>query len=54
MCFSPVRHRRNLHVALHSRATKVMLDRRTGEAKGVKFRRNGRTWTVRETDITCL
>ncbi len=44
---SPVRHRRNLHVALESVATKVLIDPQTRVAYGVRFRRKGRTWAMR-------
>ncbi|XP_022916156.1 glucose dehydrogenase [FAD, quinone]-like [Onthophagus taurus] len=43
----PVRHRENLHIALNSQATKIIIDRRTKRALGVKFVRSGRNKVVR-------
>jgi choline dehydrogenase len=42
----PVRLRKNLHVALWSHATKVLIDPQTHRAYGVQFLRNGRIQTA--------
>ncbi|KAH0817401.1 hypothetical protein GEV33_005390 [Tenebrio molitor] len=43
----PVRTRPNLHIAMYSQTTKVMIDPKTKTAYGVKFVRNNRPQTVR-------
>ncbi|XP_076054179.1 glucose dehydrogenase [FAD, quinone]-like [Oratosquilla oratoria] len=42
----PVRHRKNLHVAMHSFVTKVLIDPHTRRAHGVKIIRNGHVLVV--------
>ncbi|KAM3963791.1 glucose dehydrogenase [FAD, quinone]-like [Aphomia sociella] len=42
----PVRLRRNLHIALFSHATKILIDRETKRAYGVEFFRNGKMQVV--------
>ncbi|XP_012215862.2 glucose dehydrogenase [FAD, quinone]-like [Linepithema humile] len=42
----PIRHRKNLHVSLQSTVKKVLIDRRTNRAIGVKFTKHGRIISV--------
>ena len=42
----PIRHRKNLHIAMEAMVTKVMIDQATKTAYGVKFKRNGKIWVV--------
>ena len=42
----PVRLRQNLHIALHSHVTRVIIDHKTKTATGVQLIRNGRTQLV--------
>ncbi|KAJ8917312.1 hypothetical protein NQ315_002330 [Exocentrus adspersus] len=43
----PVRNRPNLHVAMHSQVTKLMIDQKTKRAYGVKMMRNNRPHFVK-------
>ena len=43
----PIRRRPNLHIALHSQVTKVLIDDRSKRAYGVRFRRHNKLWEVR-------
>ncbi len=43
----PAKHRSNLHIALKSQVTKILIDPETKTAYGVKFKRKGKTWVVR-------
>lgn len=43
----PVRNRRNLHIAMHSQVTKLMIDQKTKRAYGVKMMRNNRPHFVK-------
>lgn len=38
----PIRLRRNLHIAMHSHVTKIVIDPTTNQANGVEFFRNGK------------
>lgn len=38
----PIRLRRNLHIAMHSHVTKIIIDPMTNQANGVEFFRNGK------------
>ena len=38
----PIRHRKNLHIAMHSTVTQIIINPETKKAEGVKFRRNGK------------
>ncbi len=42
----PVRKRRNLHIAMHSMVTKILIDPYTKRAYGVRFKRKGKLWEV--------
>ena len=42
----PVRHRRNLHIAMHSRVLKVLIDDKEKRAYGVKMRKGGKVFTL--------
>ena len=42
----PIRNRKNLHIALHAYVTKVLIDPATRRAYGVRFKRDGKIWTV--------
>ena len=37
----PIRQRKNLHIAMHSTVTKIMIHPVTKKAEGVQFKRNG-------------
>ena len=39
----PIRHRNNLHIAMHAQVTKVLIDPTTKIAYGVRFKRDGMT-----------
>jgi choline dehydrogenase-like flavoprotein len=39
----PIRHRKNLHIAMHSTVTKVMIDPKSKIAYGVQFERDGKS-----------
>ena len=41
------RQRKNLHVALKSYVTKVLIDANSKTAYGVRFKRKGKIWDVR-------
>ena len=38
----PIRHRKNLHIAMHSTVTKILIHPVTKKAEGVQFKRNGK------------
>ena len=42
----PVRHRDNLHVAMHSHVTKIIIDAQSKRALGVQFQRQGKNYIV--------
>ncbi len=42
----PVRDRKNLHIAMHSMVTKILVDPYTKRAYGVKFKRKDKIWHV--------
>ena len=42
----PVRHRRNLHISMHSRVLKVLIDSKKQRAVGVRLRKGGKVLTV--------
>ena len=43
----PIRRRKNLHIAMHAHVTKLLIDHKTKAVYGVRFRRNGKMWTVK-------
>jgi len=42
----PIRHRPNLHIAMHSHVHKLLIDPATNVCYGVKFRRDDKMWSV--------
>ena len=42
-----IRRRKNLHIAMHAHVTKLLIDHKTKAVYGVRFRRNGKMWTVK-------
>jgi glucose dehydrogenase (acceptor) len=42
----PIRHRSNLHIAMHAMVTKVLIDPTSKIAYGVRFKRNNKMWTI--------
>lgn len=45
----PIRLRRNLHVAMHSHVTKILIDPTTKQATGIEFFRNGKRHRIAAT-----
>lgn len=45
----PIRHRKNLHIAMHAYVTKILIDPVSKIAYGVQFKRNGKLNTLRVT-----
>jgi len=43
----PIRHRKNLHIAMHAFVTKILIDPVTKIAYGVRFKRNGHMFTIK-------
>jgi len=43
----PIRHRKNLHIAMGAFTTKILIDPNTQTAYGVRFKRNGHMYEVR-------
>jgi len=43
----PIRHRKNLHIAMHAYVSKILIDPDTKIAYGVRFKRDGKMWTIK-------
>ena len=43
----PIRHRKNLHIAMHAHVTRLMINHKTKAVYGVKFQRSGKIWVVK-------
>ena len=43
----PIRHRKNLHIAMHAHVTRLMINHKTKAVYGVKFQRGGKIWVVK-------
>jgi len=45
----PIRHRSNLHISMHSRVLKIVIDPSTKQATAVRFEKKGKIYQVKAT-----